>query len=1164
MMINGWTLRVDRMDGQKMTALEKRIGFGWTFWVLVGFSLVAGASIILLIIWHASNLNQTLALQHARDMTQALTVFRNTYSSEVVGRLDPADETIVSHDYRSTDHAIPLPATLSIELAEKLSSLSSESEFRLVSEFPFPWRSDRALSDFEKTALQQFAEGRTEDVSQVIVENGGETLAFARAVIMGETCVACHNNDVQSPKTDWQIGDVRGIQVATVPLQTLSLFGPSGLLQIVAFMVGAFAIAVLLLGRLIYRNRRDLSEIENALSRAKDSEARIRTVLDTTIDGIVTFDEDGIIESINSGLENLFGFSQTELIGQPFKKLMNDVDAEQQANRLLEFESSGDKAAIAHVAEMQGVRADKSTFPIELVMNEFQLGNRRMYAGIIRDVTSRKESEQQVREVETRLLEAIEALPDGFVFYDDEDRMVICNSRYRDLYATSSEFMVPGATFEEIIRRGAERGQYQNAKEDRDKWINERLRAHKNPGEAMEQHLDNGRWLRVIERRTERGYTVGFRVDITESKQRQDELLRSEELLKRTFDAALNAIVIIDHNGKVIEFNPAAESMFGYKREDTIGKEMAALIVPDKYRDSHRNGMSGYLAGGEGPVIGNTLEIEAMRADGKEILVELAIQEATGVDGSIFLGYMRDITEERANERVLVEAKELAEEGSQAKAKFLAMMSHEIRTPLNGVLGMLNLLSDGEMTSQQKSMIKTAHDSGKSLLAIINDILDYSKLEAGQMIMEQEVFSVAETVKAVGEIINPLAAGKEVSLEIEITGSVPAASKGDQGRLRQVLLNLTSNAVKFTEQGFVKISVDAEPVKDGAALLKFRVIDTGMGVPEEKQHLLFSEFTTIDGTSNAEIGGTGLGLAISKSIVEAMNGEIGFESRRGEGSTFWFNVDMDVEDASLLSSEDTAVTFEPFPIRLRVLLAEDNATNQMVVTKMIEAQGGQVDVAGDGKEALQAVRKGVYDVVLMDISMPELDGIGATKAIRGMEGRKSDLPIIGLTAYALKEDRMRFLAAGMDDVITKPIVRTHLSAKLHEIASNVQIRNQKNEKPQEPLFDEPTYDALMQDSDLDFKKMMLEQFIMDLSAQQKVAVLAMQQKNLAEIERSSHVLKSVAGTLGAMTLSDLAGTVNDLARDGDHKAAYSNAEQMIETCGAVVEAAQKRRDEISE
>ncbi|MGJ8532438.1 MAG: PAS domain S-box protein [Alphaproteobacteria bacterium] len=1147
-----------------MTPLEKRIGFGWTFWVLVGFSMLAGASIVLLIVWHASNLNQVFALQHARDMTQALTVFRNTYSSEVVGRLDPAAETIVSHDYRSTDHAIPLPATLSIELAEELSTLSEGSAFRMVSEYPFPWRTDRALTDFEKDALQQFADGRKEDVSQVIDDDGGDTLAFARAVIMAETCVACHNNDPQSPKADWQIGDVRGIQVVTVPLQEVSLFGPSGLLQIVAFMVGAFAIAMLLLGRLIYRSRRDLSEIEDSLSRAEDSEARIRAVLDTTIDGIVTFDEDGVIETVNSSLENLIGLSQDELVGRPFKMLMSDADAERQASRLLEFESSGENETITQMMEIQGVRADKSTFPIELVMNEFKLAGRRMYAGIMRDVTTRKESEQQVREVETRLLEAIEALPDGFVFYDDEDRLVVCNSRYRDLYATSSEFMVPGATFEEIIRKGAERGQYQNAEEDRDKWIEERLRQHRNPGEIMEQHLDNGRWLRVIERRTDRGYTVGFRVDITELKQRQEESQRSEELLKRTFDAALNAIIIIDHKGNVIEFNPAAETMFGYKREDTIGKEMAKLIVPDKYRDAHRNGIDIYLETGHGPVIGNKIEIEAVRADGQEILVELAIQEATGADGSIFLGYMRDITEERANERVLVEAKEHAEEGSQAKAKFLAMMSHEIRTPLNGVLGMLNLLSDGEMSSQQKSMIKTARDSGKSLLAIINDILDYSKLEAGQMIMEQEVFSVAETVKAVGEIIYPLAAGKEVALETEVSNTVPAASKGDQGRLRQVLLNLTSNAVKFTEQGFVKIHVDAEAVKDGTARLNFRIIDTGMGVPDDKQHMLFSEFTTIDGTSQTEIGGTGLGLAISKSIVEAMDGEIGFESRRGEGSTFWFNVDMEVEDEALLSSEDTAVTFEPFPVKLRVLLAEDNATNQMVVTQMIEAQGGQVDVAGDGNEALQAVRKGIYDVILMDVSMPVLDGIGATKAIRAMQGRKSDLPIVGLTAYALKEDRMRFLAAGMDDVITKPIVRTRLSAKLHEIAAQVQKRDEKNKQNQEPVFDESIYRALMDDSDPDFKKLMLEQFIKDLRAQQTIAVLALQEKNISEIEKSSHVLKSVAGTLGAMHLSDLAGSVNNLARDGDHKAAYSGGQKMIELCGAVIEAAQRRRDEISD
>lgn len=1144
-----------------MTPLEKRIGLGWTFWVLVGFSLLTGASIIALIIWHVGNLNQAMAVQHARDMTQALTVFRNSYSKEVVGRINPDSGIVVSHDYRNLESAIPLPATLSIELAEKLSILSEGSEFRMVSEYPFPWRNDRVLDAFEVNALASFAVGNKDDISEVIDKNGVKTLAFARAVVMGDTCVSCHNSHPQSPKVGWSVGDVRGIQVVNVPMRSPSLFGPSGLLQIVAFMVGAFAIAVLLLGRLIYRNRKDLSEIENALSRAEDSEARIRTVLDTTIDGIVTFDEDGLIETVNAGLEHMFKFSAPDLVGTPFSNLISDQDVEHYKARIAKFEAMGDREVIGVFREILGVRSDGSNFPLELAMNEFQLGSRRMYAGVLRDVTFRKESEEKVQDVETKLLEAIEALPDGFVFYDNEDRLVICNSRYKDLYATSAEFMVPGATFEEIIRNGAKRGQYQNAKEDREKWIIERLRAHRNPGEILEQHLDDGTWLRVIERKTARGHTVGFRVDITELKERQEQLSRSEELLKRTFDAALNAIVIIDHHGKVIEFNPSAEAMFGYKREDTIGKEMASLIIPNKHRHGHRTGIDTYLETGHGPVIGAKIEIDALRADGEEILVELAIQEATGSEGPIFLGYMRDITEERANEKILLEAKERAEVGSQAKAKFLAMMSHEIRTPLNGVLGMLNLLTDGDMSEQQRSMIKTARDSGKSLLTIINDILDYSKLEAGQMVMEQEVFSIAETAKGVREIINPLAAGKQVALKTHVSNEVPLAVKGDQGRLRQVLLNLTSNAVKFTDVGSVTLHVNVDQIVDGVANLNFQVVDTGIGIPEEKQHLLFSEFTTLDAASSSEIGGTGLGLAISKSIIEAMGGTIGFTSERGVGATFWFNLELEVEDPSLLVSEDTAMTFEPFPVRLRVLLAEDNATNQLVVTQMIESQGGQVDVAGDGNEALQALRNHEYDVVLMDISMPELDGIGATKIIRSMPGEKSNLPIVGLTAYALKEDRVRFMEAGMDDVITKPIVRAHLSAKLHEIARQVSAEKEPGAKSA-LLFDEEIYGSLMHEMDVDFQRTMLDHFADDISSQLEIAALAQQQQDLDSIERASHVLKSVAGTLGAMSLSGAADSVNNLARDGKDEAAYTATNRMIELCRQVVMATKQRRQKI--
>ncbi|KAJ57392.1 histidine kinase [Actibacterium mucosum KCTC 23349] len=764
-------------------------------------------------------------------------------------------------------------------------------------------------------------------------------------------------------------------------------------------------------------NSKVLSKLEDVSSAFAIAEQRLWDSLETIPDGFAVFDSNSRLAAANRAYLHFFEGLHAATLGASYRDLVA---------------IAADEGLID--PEGQSPEQWKAEMLARWEMEEIPNKNVRMWNGSYLKLIDRRTPNGDVVSLNLDITEmmrmwaAIEAVPDGFVLYDRDDRLVMCNERYREIYATSAAAMTPGTTFEEILRYGAERGQYRDAVGRVEEWLVERLANHRRTDVPVEQALSDGRWLRILEKETPDGGRVGLRVDITAQKEQQ-----------------------------------------------------------------------------------------------------VALEEARVV----------------------------AESGNRAKTAFFANMSHELRTPMNGVIGMAELLCDTELSEEQALYAETIRNSGESLLALLNDVLDFSKMEVGKLSLQSEPFDLEQTIHEVVMLLQTTASHKELDLVVDYDLFQPTMFEGDRGRVRQILTNLIGNAVKFTEQGHVLVRVVGfEAEREDYQRLHITVEDTGIGIAQEMQSHIFGEFNQVEDQQNRKFEGTGLGLAISKQLVNLMGGEMWLESEIGRGSCFGFHIELPIVEKpdlanlasfsapgpvlivddqevnrtildrqltqlgletvlhrsatdalgardvdptpALIVSDDNMPSVKgadyakalrksgddtPFlllsstpgaqkgadvdlvlskpvlrrslqdalthlisntehdtepeesgPRRMRILTAEDNRTNRLVFAKMVGKLNVDLTFAENGVKAVEAFRAQRPDLVFMDISMPEMDGKEATATIRQIEAETdaAPVPIVALTAHALSGDREEILKHGLDEYLTKPLKKDILHTVIRD------------------------------------------------------------------------------------------------------------------------------------
>lgn len=575
------------------------------------------------------------------------------------------------------------------------------------------------------------------------------------------------------------------------------------------------------------------------------------------------------------------------------------------------------------------------------------------------------------------------------------------------------------------------------------------------------------------------------------------------ESFKKLFNVAIDMICIAGLDAFLRRVNPAFVKALGYTEEEVLSGSLLSFVHPDDVENT-KNHLREIIREEKTFNFNNRIKTKS------GVYKELQWVGTSDLENKSIYAIARDVTERMVLEKDLKEAKIIAEQNAYAKDLFLANMSHEIRTPMNAITGFSNLLADTKLDSEQREFVSNINIASENLLGIINDILDISKIESGHITLEEIPFNIKDLVKNVHAILNHKAVEAGLDFSVSVASEIPDFLIGDPTRLNQILLNLTNNAIKFTEKGRVDIHLELLEEKTEECTIRFCVKDTGIGIPQQKQSDIFERFTQADTDTTRRFGGTGLGLSISKSLVELLNGTIALESEVNKGTTFFVTLKFNKTSEEMQQKIKSKLMQIDNEHKIKVLLVEDNILNQKLALKVLQNFGFTPELAENGRIAVEKVQQNVYDVVLMDLQMPEMDGYQATEFIR--QKLKMKIPIIAMTAHSLVGEKDKCIAIGMDDYIPKPFSPNELYTKIVSFAS-AENKEDSAFAANESLVD-LSYISELSGGNEEFEKEMIELFIKQSPIDMAILEKAIHDSNYTLIKALAHKLKSSFALMG--------------------------------------------------
>ena len=791
----------------------------------------------------------------------------------------------------------------------------------------------------------------------------------------------------------------------------------------------------------------ELADAQEKLSEQDRQNALLALVAEHASDCVIITDAKGRTIWVNRALERLSGYSAEEFEGRKPGELLQGPETDPETVRQIR-KAIREGRGIS--CELLNYRKSGESYWLDMDITPIHndAGQLSKFIAVERDNTAARERRQALKaahqaaeQAESRLTTAIEAIPDGFVVYDADDRLVMWNSAFEEQFSFLGELLAPGTRFEDLTRAGAETGHFDTEGRDLEAWVHGQLeiRSGQEQPETMVR-LGDGRWILRRERRTPQGEMVGIRADITAFKKQEERLRaakraaeRAQNRLASAIEAISEGFVIYDEYDRLVMCNSA------YKELRSVDADM--LVPGVTFEEIVRTAVERGHFDTEGEDVDEWVrkQVDARRSRKKvETMVRFADgrwmlrREQRTPEGEM-IGIRSDVTAFKQQEAALEEARAHAEAADRTKSEFVANISHELRTPINGIMGFTQLMLANELSEKQRDRAEIVKSSSEHLLQLVNDLLDLSRIASNNIELSPERFDVAGLVEDTTQLLRPLANERGLELLADIELPEGAVIEGDRSRIKQILLNLVGNGIKYTHEGSVTLT--ARPGEDG---ISFEIADTGPGMPGDRLQAIFDRFERLPGVLKSS-GGAGLGLAITKGLVDLMGGAIDVQSELGTGSVFTVHLPFRIErpaggNVSPPEAAPEAEQGRSSPM-YDVLVAEDHPMNQLLICEVLNSINCHVTVAETGRQAVDKIEADDFDLVIMDNQMPEMSGLEAIRHIRARTDWKRRIPIVALTANAMRGAEKDYEAYGVEAFITKPFDMNQVMATVEQLGS---------------------------------------------------------------------------------------------------------------------------------